>query len=160
MPLPVLTAPDGRRFAWDDPALPGALAEDLGREVTLRRDPALMPDLPDSVLVTTQATLDAVRAALGRPWTCGASARTSTSCSTPPPTPRRAGRAARCASATRAPAPAPLRALRHPHARPRHPAKDPEVLRWLTREHGGLFGINARALGPGRVAVGDAVELA
>lgn len=37
--------------------------------------------------------------------------------------------------------------------------KDAEILRWLTREHGGLFGINARMRSTGRVAVGDAVEL-
>ena len=28
-----LTAPDGERYAWADPALPAALAQDLGREV-------------------------------------------------------------------------------------------------------------------------------
>jgi len=33
------------------------------------------------------------------------------------------------------------------------------LLRWLTRERGGLFGINARSLGPARIVVGDAVEL-
>src|SRR3954470_8284002 len=32
-PLPVLTAPDGRTFAWDDPGLGRALSEDLGRDV-------------------------------------------------------------------------------------------------------------------------------
>jgi MOSC domain-containing protein YiiM len=40
-----------------------------------------------------------------------------------------------------------VRALRHPD------------LRWLTGERSGLFGINARATAPGRVAVGDPVEL-
>ena len=34
VPLPVITAPDGRSFRWDDPELPGA-RDDLGREVTL-----------------------------------------------------------------------------------------------------------------------------
>jgi len=37
--------------------------------------------------------------------------------------------------------------------------KDPNILRWLTRHHAGLFGINARARGDGRIAVGDQVEL-
>src|SRR4051794_26956961 len=64
-PLPVLTAPDGATFVWDDPALPAALAADLGRPVELGRDIALYQDLPCSVLVTTQATLEAVGAALG-----------------------------------------------------------------------------------------------
>src|SRR5215212_648250 len=55
-PLPVLTAPDGHEFIWDDPALPGALRDDLGRPVDLCRDLALMPDLPDSLLVTVEAS--------------------------------------------------------------------------------------------------------
>src|SRR3954453_7906730 len=33
-PLPVLTAPDGRTFRWDDPALPGGLRDGRGRRVT------------------------------------------------------------------------------------------------------------------------------
>ena len=37
--------------------------------------------------------------------------------------------------------------------------KWPELLRHLAREHATLFGINARALGPATVRVGDAVEL-
>jgi len=45
-PLPVITGPDGRTWDWDDPGLPGALRDDLGRPVDLARDLALMPDLP------------------------------------------------------------------------------------------------------------------
>jgi len=37
--------------------------------------------------------------------------------------------------------------------------KWPELLRWLAREHGTLFGINARAVRPATVRVGDSVEL-
>ena len=66
VPLPHVTAPDGAVFTWNDPRLPAALAADLGREVALRRDLALMQDLGDSILVTTQATLDAVSGALDR----------------------------------------------------------------------------------------------
>ncbi|HEU4657294.1 MAG TPA: MOSC N-terminal beta barrel domain-containing protein, partial [Capillimicrobium sp.] len=66
-PAPVLTAPDGRSFGWDDEALPAALAADLGREVTLRRDVAGQQDLRDSVLITVQATLDALEAEMGQP---------------------------------------------------------------------------------------------
>jgi uncharacterized protein YcbX len=38
-------------------------------------------------------------------------------------------------------------------------AKDAEILRWLARERATLFGINARARGDARIAVGDQVEL-
>jgi uncharacterized protein YcbX len=57
-------------------------------------------------------------------------------------------------------------ALLHPCERCVIPTRDPvstqkwpELLRHLFRTHAGLFGINARATGPGRVAVGDPVEL-
>ena len=53
-PYAVVTAPDGRRsFAWDDPRLPGALTDDLGRDVRLRRDVAGIQDLEQSLLLTT-----------------------------------------------------------------------------------------------------------
>ncbi|HWI72485.1 MAG TPA: MOSC N-terminal beta barrel domain-containing protein, partial [Baekduia sp.] len=38
VPLPTVIAPTGATFAWDDPSLPEALSDDLGRTVTLRRD--------------------------------------------------------------------------------------------------------------------------
>jgi len=44
----------------------------------------------------------------------------------------------------------------------RHPdstEKWPELLRFLARERETLFGLNARPLGPGRVAEGDPVEI-
>jgi uncharacterized protein YcbX len=65
VPFPDLTAPDGRSFDWRDPELPAALEADLGRSVALRRDLGLMQDLGHTLLVTTQATLDAVGEALG-----------------------------------------------------------------------------------------------
>src|SRR4051812_6972147 len=65
-PLPLLTAPDGRELAWDAPALPGALRDDLGRPVELCRDLALMPDLQDSLLVTVEASRVALERELGR----------------------------------------------------------------------------------------------
>ncbi|HEY8582304.1 MAG TPA: MOSC N-terminal beta barrel domain-containing protein, partial [Capillimicrobium sp.] len=66
-PEPSLTAPDGRTFAWGDDALAGALAEDLGRDVGLRRDVAGQQDLPDTLLITTAATLAAVEREMGQP---------------------------------------------------------------------------------------------
>src|SRR4051794_4714839 len=160
VPRPRLTAPDGAVFDWDDPRLGQALAADLGRAVALRRDLALMQDLGDSVLITTQATLDAVSGALGRPLdlrrfrtnihvVLDAEAYAEE---------RWEGRRLRVGDAELQL----LHPCKHcviPTRDPDSTAKDPEILRWLTREHGGLFGINARAHGEGRVAVGDQVEL-
>lgn len=161
VPLPRVTGPGGARFAWDDPALPGALTEDLGREVTLRRNLGLMQDLGNSVLVTTQATLEAVGAALGHALDLRRF-RTNIHVALDAPAYAEEGWEGRL-----------LRVgelelqLLHPCVRcviptrdPDTTAKDPQILRWLTREHGGLFGINARVRGSGRIAVGDAVALA
>jgi uncharacterized protein YcbX len=160
VPLPHVTAPDGAVFAWDDPRLPAALAADLGREVALRRDLALMQDLGDSVLVTTQATLDAVGAALGRPLDLRRF-RTNIHLSLDAP-----AYAEEAWEGRRLQVGDTVLELLHPCERcviptrdPDTTAKDADVLRWLTRERAGLFGINARATRPGRVAVGDAVTL-
>ena len=160
VPLPRVTAPDGAVFSWDDPRLPPALASDLGRAVALRRDLALMQDFGDSILVTTQATLDAVSGALDRTLDlrrfrtnihleldAGAYAEE-----------RWEGRRLRVGDS--------VLELLHPCERCVIPTRDPdttekhaEILRWLTRERAGLFGINARATGAGRIAVGDPVTL-
>jgi uncharacterized protein YcbX len=119
-----------------------------------------MQDLDHSLLVTTQATLDAVSAALdteidlrrfrtnvhvvldaepyaeeeweGRELTIGDAAfRLLHPCE-------------RCVIPTRDPDSA---------------QKWPELLRWLTRERRMLFGMNARPLRPARIAIGDPVSL-
>jgi uncharacterized protein YcbX len=160
VPLPRVVAPDGAAFAWDDPRLPPALSADLGREVTLRRHLGLMQDLGNTVLVTTQATLTAVAADLGRPMDLRRF-RTNIHLeldAAPYAEERWQGRRLRVGDAE-------LQLL-HPCVRcviptrdPDTTAKDPGLLRWLTREHGGLFGINARVRGSSRIAVGDPVEL-
>jgi uncharacterized protein YcbX len=160
IPLPTLTAPDGTELAWDDPALPQALSDDLGREVTLRRDLSLMQDLGNSVLVTTQATLDAVAAELDRDLDLRRF-RTNIHLVLDEDAyaeERWQGRRLRIGDLE-------LQLL-HPCERcviptrdPATTSKDPNILRWLTRHHGGLFGINARPRGDGTVAVGDQVEL-
>ena len=66
-PLPLVTGPDGRTFAWDDPALPGALSDDLGRDVELVRDLALMPDLRDSLPITVEASHAALEDEMAQP---------------------------------------------------------------------------------------------
>src|SRR4029077_9412197 len=130
---------------WDDPRLAEALAADLGRAVALRRDLRLMQDLGDSILITTQATLDAASGTLGRALDLrrfrtnihvmlDAEAYAEE---------RWEGRRLRVGDA--------VLELLHPCERCVIPARDPEttekdaeLLRWLTRAHGGLFGINAR----------------
>lgn len=64
-PRPVLTAPDGTRHDWDDEALAEALAADLGRPVTLAREPRGQQDRPATVHVTVEASLRALGASLG-----------------------------------------------------------------------------------------------
>jgi uncharacterized protein len=160
VPLPRVVAPDGAVFSWDDPRLPAALSADLGREVALRRDLALIQDLGNSVLVTTQATLDAAATALGRPLDLRRFRPNIHVALDAEPFAEEAweGRRLRIGDCE-------LQLL-HPCERcviptrdPDTTAKDAEILRWLTREHGGLFGINARMRSTGRVAVGDTVEL-
>jgi MOSC domain-containing protein len=160
VPLPHLTAPGGARYRWDDPALPGALRDDLGRDVTLRRDLSLMQDLGNTLLITMAATLEAVSATLGRPLDLR---RFRTNVHIELDVDAYAeegweGRRLRIGEAE-------LQLL-HPCERCVIPTRDPdttvkdaEILRWLTREHGGLFGINARPRGDARIAVGDQVEL-
>jgi uncharacterized protein YcbX len=64
-PLPVVTAPDATARDWDDPELPAALAADLGRAVTLVREPCGQLDVPATVHVTVAATLRALGESLG-----------------------------------------------------------------------------------------------
>jgi uncharacterized protein len=166
VPLPVLTAPDGTAFSWDDPDLPQALSDDLGRAVTLKRDLALMQDLNNSILVTTQATLEAVARELGRALDLRRF-RTNIHVVLDDDAPAYAeesweGRRLRVGDVALD--------LLHPCERcviptrdPDTQVKDPNILKWLTREHRGLFGINARVSGDGvlgTVRVGDQVALA
>ena len=160
VPFPELSAPDGRVYDWRDPDLPRALEDDLGRPVALRRDLGLMQDLGHTLLVTTQATLDAVRSELGAELDLR---RFRTNVHVVLDAPAYAeedweGRELTIGEAT-------FRLL-HPCERCVIPTRDPdtaqkfpELLRWLTREHRGLFGMNARPLNAARVAIGDPVSL-
>ena len=158
-PAPVLTAPDGRRFGWNDAGLAEALSADLGRAVQLRRDPGLMQDLPRSLLVTFGASHRAIEAALGPldplRWRTNIHVEADASAFAElewEGAELRIGAArlqllhpcVRCVIPTRDPVTA---------------AKLPELLRHLHREHGTLFGINARPLGHTRIEVGDPVAL-
>jgi uncharacterized protein len=160
-PFAVVTAPDGHRFRWGDPRLRSALEHDLGRPVTLERDVQGIHDLPRTLLVTIEATLRALGDELGdsvdlrrfRPnlhldldaagwaeldwWGAelaferGVRLRLLHPCE-------------RCAIPTR-----------HPDTQ----VKWPGLLRHLNAAHGQCFGINARVITGGRIAVGEAVEL-
>jgi uncharacterized protein YcbX len=160
VPFPELSAPDGRAYDWRDPELPQALEDDLGRPVALRRDLGLMQDLGHTLLVTTQATLDAVRSEIGAELDLR---RFRTNVHVVLDAPAYAeedweGRELTIGDAT-------FRLL-HPCERCVIPTRDPdtaqkfpELLRWLTREHRGLFGMNARPLNAARIAISDPVSL-
>ncbi|WP_354699471.1 hypothetical protein DSM112329_05188 [Paraconexibacter sp. AEG42_29] len=165
-PLARVTGPDGTDYSWDDPALPGALSADLGRAVTLRRDVAGQQDLERSVLITTQATLEAVTAELGYERLDLRRMRTNVHVDFGTTVPAFAeetweGRHITLGAARFV--------LLHPCVRCAIPTRDPDtgvkdplILRHLTREHGGLFGMNARYVGPAdgtRVSVQDAVTV-
>jgi uncharacterized protein len=161
VPFPELTAPDGRSFDWRDDDLPRALAEDLGREVELRRDLGLMQDLGHTLLITTQATLDAVGEALDTELDLRRFRTNVHVVLDDAPAfaeERWEGRQLTIGKAT-------FRLL-HPCERCVIPTRDPEtatkqaeILRWLTRERRGLFGMNARPLQRARIALGDPVSV-
>lgn len=160
LPDATLTAPDGAQYGWGDPALPAALAADLGREVELRWNPNGQQDLANSVLVTTQATHDALENELGRAldprrWRTNVLVGLDADAFAEEAW---EGRTLRIG-------PAELTLL-HPCGRCVIPTRDPDtqeksadILRHLTRQHAGLQGMNARAHGPARIAVGDTVSL-
>ena len=159
-PLPTLTAPDGTERRWDDPELPAVLEADLGWPVVLRRDVAGQQDLGDTVLVTVDASLQALGAALDIPpdvrrfrpnihVTLDAPAFAEEGWE---------GRRLRVGDV--------VLKLIHPCERCVIPTRDPDtqerdsrVLLWLMREHRELFGITAEVPEPGVVRMGDRVEL-
>ena len=159
-PLPLLTGPDGRRLRWDDPALAGALSDDLGREVELVRDLALMPDLQDSLLLTVEASHAALEDELARPidlrrFRTNLHLRLDADAFAEQ---RWAGRRVRVGEAELE--------LLHPCVRCAIPTRDPdtaekwpELLRRLARDHETIFGINARAVRPATVRAGDPVTV-
>jgi uncharacterized protein YcbX len=162
MPAAEVRAPDGRTFRWDEETeLRAALEEDLGRAVQLRWNPHGQQDLPRSVLVTTRATHEAIEAELGRGldlrrWRTNVHVELDTDAFAEEAW---EGRALTIGDATFD--------LLHPCGRCVIPTRDPDtqeksadILRHLSRAHGGLFGMNARPLGAARIAVGDPVTIA
>jgi uncharacterized protein YcbX len=153
---PTLTAPDGRVLGWHDPALPAALADDLRRDVRLVHDPAGLQDLERSVLVTFEATRAGIEAELGAPLDLRRF-RTNVHVDAPGLDPRAElaweGRRLRIGDAELE--------LLHPCKRCVITVRDPDTTEvWAdVLRTAPYFGINARPLGPARIAVGDPVEL-
>ena len=159
-PPPTLRGPDGRVWGWDDPGLERALADDLGLAVRRHRDLGGQQDLRASVLVTTEASRRAVADALGRPVELRRF-RTNLhlELDAPPFAEQRwEGGRLQVGEVTLD--------LLNPCARCVIPTRDPddlsrwpELLRWLHRRNGGLFGVNARVVTAGRVRAGDPVAV-
>jgi uncharacterized protein len=183
-PLPVLTAPDGASWAWDDPALPEALARDLApnlslnppagpgqrrpgpaggaprRALALARDPWGRPDLPGSVLVTTAASLAALGQELGRELDVRRF-RPNLHLELDAPPFAELGWEGAVLTLRGGDGRAVDLRLLHPCARCVIPTRDPdtaarwpELLRHLVARHEQRFGINARVIGHGAVAAG------
>ena len=160
-PFAHVTAPDGRSYRWGDPRLRHALAADLGREVELRRDLAGIQDAPRTLLITTEATLQALGAELHGPIDLR---RFRPNLHLDLDAPGWAelgweGHELAFAGGVR------LRLL-HPCERcaipTRHPetqVKWPYLLRHLAATHDQCFGINARVLTSGRIEAGETVQV-
>jgi uncharacterized protein len=160
-PTATLRAPDGTDFAWGTDALLAALRADLGRDdVSFVRRPEGIADLPDSVLVTSEASHRALGEELGAPLDLRRY-RTNVHLDVEVEAYEEEGWEGMSLVVGEV-----TFALLHPCERCVIPARDPstqvkhpQLLRHLYREHSGRFGINARALGTGRVSVGDPAHL-
>jgi uncharacterized protein len=156
-----LTAPDGRRFGWDDAALRRALADDLGRPVQLQRDLGGIQDLRNSVLVTFEAS----RAALARELETEIDLRRfRPNLHLALDAPAWAeedwtGRTLRFSGGLALELLHPCERCAIPTRDPDTQAKWPDLLRHLDARHTTLFGINARVLGPARVTADETVAL-
>jgi uncharacterized protein len=160
IPAPVVTAPDGMEHRWDDPGLDAVLSADLGRDLALVRDEAGQQDLPNTILVTLEATRARLEEELGEPVDLRRFRPNVHVAVDAAPFAESGweGRRLRLGDAEVE--------LLHPCLRcaivardPDTNAKSPAVLKRLVREHGAVFGINARPLGRATVRVGDPVEL-
>lgn len=157
---PRVTAPDGTQWRWGEDGLEAAIGADLGKDVKLARDPRLMQDLRDSVLVTLASTLRGLGDELGTEVDLRRFRPNVHVAMDVEPFAELGweGRRLRIGEAELE--------LLHPCARCAIITRDPDaqeawggLLRHLVRAHDAGFGINARPLGRARIAVGDAVEV-
>lgn len=160
-PAAQVTVPGGARMAYNDARLRRHLEDRFGGPLTMERDLKGIQDLGQSVLITTEASRAALEAEMGttvdlrrfRPnvhldldvapfedlgWE---------------------GRRLRFESGV-------VMQLLHACERCAIPNRDPdtqehwpELIRHLAREHGNSFGVNARVIIAGRIAVGQSVEI-
>jgi MOSC domain-containing protein len=160
-PFAVVRAPDGRSFRWGDPRLRHALADDLGRPVELRRDVEGIQDLPRTLLITFEATLQALGEELHGPIDLR---RFRTNLHLDMDAPGWAeceweGRELAFEGGVRLKLLHPCERCAIPTRHPDTQVKWPYLLRHLTDAHGQNFGINARVVAGGRIGSGEAVEL-
>ena len=162
-PYAIVVTPDGEHmYAWNDPRLRSALSRDLGREVRLRRDIAGIQDLERSLLITSEATRAALADELGMPLDLRRF-RTNLHLELDGVAPWEEhgweGATLRFAGGV-------VVRLLHPCIRCAIPTRDPDtqvkspqLLRHLAARHDTLFGINARVLQSGRIAVDETVQI-
>jgi uncharacterized protein YcbX len=161
-PAAQIVDPRGSRMWWTDPLVKRRLSDALGREVGLRRDTTGQQDLGRSLLVTVGASLRALEQELdvaidGRRFRSNLHLELDAE---PWAELGWAGRTLRVDGGV-------VLRLLHPCERCVIPTRDPdtqvkwpELLRHLAARHGQCFGINARVVVAGRMAVGQAVEVA
>lgn len=157
---PVVTDPAGREWRWDEEGLDRAISEDLDKEIELADDEGLMQDLPDSVLVTFQPTLERLAQELG-PGVDLRRFRTNVHVAIdaePFSELDWEGRRMTIGDAELE--------LLHPCVRCAMVIRDPEtqeawpqLLRHLHNDHASIFGINARPVGEAVIHVGDPCEV-
>ena len=160
-PAATLRAPDGVEFVWGADDLLAALRADLGREDMsfVRREEGIA-DLPDSVLVTSEASHRALGEEMGAPLDLRRY-RTNVHLDVDAEAFEEEGWEGLSLVVGEV-----TFTLLHPCERCVIPARDPstqvkhpQLLRHLYREHSGRFGINARAVDTGRISVGDPAHL-
>jgi uncharacterized protein YcbX len=161
-PHALLTDPGGRHtYRWGDPRLRSALERDIGRPVQLVRDPAGMPDVPGQVLITTQATHEALEGELGRAidvrrfrpnFHLALDAPAWAELAWP-------GAIVEFARGVRLEVVEACERCAIPTRDPDTQEKWPQLLAHLAAEHGQELGVLARVLAAGRVAEGEAVHI-
>lgn len=160
LPRPAITAPDGRSRSWDDPELPGALGDDLGREITLARETSGQQDRPRTVHVTVHASLRALEASLDAQIDARRFRSNLHVALDADPYAEESwiGRRLRIGAADFAVVEGCVRCA-IPTRDPETQEKWPQLLRWLAAERATTFGVIVQALAPAVVRPGDPVSL-
>jgi uncharacterized protein len=161
-PAAQVTTPDGGRIGWPDAArLRRRVQDETGYEVELERDLDGIQDLGKSLLITTEASRRALEEELGvavdlRRFRPNVHLELDA-----PAWAEQQWEGGRIAFEGGV-----ILRLLHPCERCAIPNRDPdtqekwpELLRHLAKEHGNLFGINARVVVAGRIAVRQSVQV-